>query len=444
MNKKILISLLTLTVFSNSYAITNTNKTPISDIVTKKWNDTMTEFNLTPKYHGFCFSDEKGNIKGPNPYRKVRLASTSKIVTTLMAIEKLGIDYEYTTKFYQDGDNIHIQGDLDPIISKRKLFFLLSQFNNLGITHIKNLTFDKNFHVFSKVEDIPMSELKPSADLTTKSLKDYFTTSEWNLLKKAYVDFINETPTEIVDELQIRKNLDEIELSVDSISQVDKNPLNEKTLVKYEMIAPVLAKYLKIMNIQSNNYIADQIFEKVGGEKAYQTYFKKLMNEKIPNFKNLRTDFEKDEADFSFYTGSGLNTTRSSQRVDNFASCALMIEMQKKLDQKLDAINREMQEIIAAPGVDIGTFKTRLNTPRLARSIVAKTGTLKHTSSLVGRVTTESGQIYFGMFHQMDGWKGNAKIVQNLMVSELLEQFGGPVKFKYEKEFFFPASAPLK
>lgn len=444
MNKKSLISLIALFVFSRGYALENISKASISNNISKKWNDTMAEFNLTPKYHGFCFSDEKGDIKGPNPYRKVRLASTTKIVTTLMAIEKLGIDYEYTTNFYQDGDNIHIQGDQDPIISKRKLFFLLSQFNNLGITHIKRLTFDKNFHVFSKVEDIPMSEIKPSSELTAKSLKDYFTTSEWNLLKKAYVDFIAETPNEIIEELQIRTNLDDLDLKIDSISQVDKNPLNEKKLVKYEMVAPILAKYLKIMNIQSNNYIADQVYEKIGGEKAYQIYFKKLMNDTIPDFKNLRTDFEKDEADFAFYTGSGLNTTRSGQRVDNFASCALMIEVQKKLDEKLSEINREMQEIIAAPGVDIGTFKTRLNTPRLARSIVAKTGTLKHTSSLVGRVSTQSGQIHFGIFHQMDGWKGNAKIVQNLMVSELLEQFGGPKKFEYEKEFFFPASAPLK
>lgn len=444
MKKKLSLAVLAMSVFSNTYATNSTNKNITSDLITKKWNDSMNEFNLTPKFHGFCFTDDKGEIKGPNPYRRVRLASTSKVITTLMAIEKLGIDYEYTTTFYHENSNIHIKGDLDPVISKRKLFFLISQLNNLGITKIKNLTFDKNFHVFSKVEDIPLSELKPSAELTTKSLKDFFTTVEWNLLKKAYAEFIATTPEEIIQELQIRTNLDEIELSVESISQVDKNPLNEKSIVKYEMVSPILAKYLKIMNIQSNNYMADQIFAKIGGEKVYQSYFKKLMDEKVPNFKSLRTDFEAKEPDFAFYTGSGLNTTRAGVRVDNFASCALMVEMQKKLDEKLDEINRHMQEIIAAPGVDQGTFKTRLNTPRLARSVVAKTGTLKHTSSLVGRVSTVSGPIYFGMFHQMDGWKGNAKIVQNLMVSELLEGYGGPKKFEYEKEFFFPASAPLK
>lgn len=416
----------------------------ISDQITNKWNEKMNEFNLTPKYHGFCFSDENGDVKGPNPYRKIRLASTTKVMTTLMAIEKLGPDYEYTTKFYHQGDDIHIEGDKDPIISKRKLFFLVSQLNNLGITKIRNLTFDKNFRVFSKVEDIPLSELKPSSDLTAKSLKDFFTTSEWQILKKSYQDFINSTPNEVIEELQIRRNLDEIELSVESISVVDKNPLSEKSIKTYEMISPIIAKYLKVMNIDSNNYIADQIFDKIGGEKVYSQYFTQLVKDKLPNIKDLREEFEAKDPNFAFYTGSGLNTTRNGERVDNFATCAMIVEAMKILDEKLDGINREMQEFIAAPGVDEGTFKNRLNTPRLAKSIIAKTGTLKHTSSLIGRVSTQKAPIYFGIFHQMDGWKGNAKIVQNFMVSEILEQFGGPKKFDYSKEFFFPASSPLK
>lgn len=436
MNKKLIKTILLYSLLSNTYAK--------SDAVTAKWNSSMEEFNLTPKFHGFCFTDESGNIKGPNPYRKVRLASTTKIVTTLMALEKLGLDYEYTTKFFHEKGNIHIAGDLDPVVSKRKLFFLISQLNNLGISKINNLTFDKNFISFTKVEDIPLSEVKPSAELTAKALKDFFTVSEWNILKQSYADFIKQTPSEIIEELQIRTSLDEIELSVNSIAVVDKNPLSVKSAKEYEMISPIIAKYLKIMNIDSNNFLADQIFEKVGGEKVYNAYFKKLMNEKIPNFKTLRQEFEKNDPDFAFYTGSGLNTTRNGERVDNFASCALMVEMQKKLDQKLDEVQRHMQEVVAVPGVDGGTFKSRLNSPRLAKSVLAKTGTLKHTSSLVGKVSTVSGEIYFGMFHQMDGWKGNAKIVQNLMVSEILEQFGGPKKFEYKKEFFFPASAPLK
>ncbi|EQC46139.1 D-Ala-D-Ala carboxypeptidase 3 (S13) domain protein [Bacteriovorax sp. Seq25_V] len=404
----------------------------------------MAEFNMTPKYHGFCYSAPNGDILGPNPHRRVRLASTSKLITTLMAIEKLGLDYEYTTSFYYDGENLHIKGDNDPVMSKRKLFFLISQLNNLGITKIKNLTFDKEFKVFSMVEDIAHSEKRPSIELTTKSLKDYFTVSEWNLLKTAYEKFITETPQEVIDELQIRTSLEDIQLSVDSISHVDKNPLKEENLKTYEMISPIIAKYLKIMNIDSNNYIADQVFDKIGGEKEYKKYIEKLVADKFGDYKSLREEFDKKEDNFAFYTGSGLNTTRNGQRVDNYATCAIMVELMKVLDEKLDSITREMQEVVAVPGVDGGTFKTRLNTPRLARSIVAKTGTLKHTSTLLGKVSAEQGDLFFGMFHQMAGWKGNAKIVQNMMVSELLDNYGGPKKFEYKKEFFFPASAPLK
>ncbi len=437
MKKKILKSTLLISILSSSY-------TMAADQVTETWNTKMAEFNMTPKYHGFCYSAPNGEILGPNPHRRVRLASTSKLITTLMAIEKLGIDYEYTTDFYFDGESIHIKGDSDPVMSKRKLFFLISQLNNLGIKKIKNLTFDQNFKIFSMVEDVAHSELKPSNELTIKSLKDYFTVGEWNLLKTAYIKFINETPKEIIDELQIRTDLDDIQLSVEAISNVDKNPLKEGDLKSYQMVSPIIAKYLKIMNIDSNNYIADQVFEKVGGEKEYKKYIDKMIADRFGDYKAQRQEFSKDEDSFAFYTGSGLNTTRKGQRVDNYATCAIMVELMKDLDTKLDSITRKMQEIIAVPGVDGGTFRSRLNTPKLARSIVAKTGTLKHTSTLLGKVSAEQGDIFFGMFHQMAGWKGNAKIVQNVMVTELLDNYGGPKKFDYKKEFFFPASTPLK
>ena len=294
------------------------------------------------------------------------------------------------------------------------------------------------------VEDVAHSELKPSNELTIKSLKDYFTVGEWNLLKTAYIKFIKETPKEIIDELQIRTDLDDIQLSVEAISNVDKNPLKEGDLKSYQMVSPIIAKYLKIMNIDSNNYIADQVFEKVGGEKEYKKYIDKMIADRFGDYKAQRQEFSKDEDSFAFYTGSGLNTTRKGQRVDNYATCAIMVELMKDLDTKLDSITRKMQEIIAVPGVDGGTFRSRLNTPKLARSIVAKTGTLKHTSTLLGKVSAEQGDIFFGMFHQMAGWKGNAKIVQNMMVTELLDNYGGPKKFDYKKEFFFPASTPLK
>lgn len=409
-----------------------------------KWNTLMTDFNMTPKYHGFCYLDPNGEVKGPNPHRRVRLASTSKIITALMAIEKLGPDYQYTTQFYWNGKDLHIKGDKDPVLSMRKLFFLISQLNNLGITKIEKLTFDGDFRIFSQVEKYAMSEFKPTKAQTKKSLTDYFTVSQWNIIAKLYSNFVATTPTEIIDELQIRKNLSDIKLEVGSIEAVKENPLKEADLKTYEMVSPIIAKYLKLMNVVSNNYIADQVFEKIGGKKAYHEYIQNFIKENFGDYTSLRKEFKDSEHSTYFYTGSGLNIGTGSNRVDNYSTCAIMVKLIKELDDKMTEMQRSIQEVVAVPGTDLGTFKKRLNSKRLANSIIAKTGTLMHTSSLAGKVSTQQGQVYFGMFHQMRGWKGHAKMVQNQMVSEIIDAYGGANKFEYKKEFFFPAAETLR
>jgi len=412
--------------------------------LTKRWNTLMGDFNMTPKYHGFCYMDPDGKIKGPNPHRRVRLASTSKVVTALLAVEKLSADFQYTTKFYWNGKDLHIKGDKDPVQSMRKLFFLISQLNNVGITKIEKLTFDKDFRIFSQVEKYAMSEFKPNIKQTKKSLKDYFTVSEWNIIAKLYKNFIASTPKDIIDNLQIRTEIDDIKLEVGSIEYSKDNPLKDSDLKTYEMLSPEIAKYLKVMNVVSNNYIADQVFEKVGGKKAYHDYIQNFIKDKFGDYTSYRKEFEKSEHSTYFYTGSGLNVGSGENRVDNYSTCAIMVSLIKELDDKMISMQRKIQEVVAAPGVDKGTFKKRLNSKRLANSILAKTGTLKHTSSLAGKVSTKEGGLYFGMFFQMRGWKGNAKIVQNQMVTDMIDAYGGPEKFDYKKEFFFPASETLR
>jgi len=76
--------------------------------------------------------------------------------------------------------------------------------------------------------------------------------------------------------------------------------------------------------------------------------------------------------------------------------------------------------------------------------MVAKTGTLMHTSSLTGILSTVKGKVTFGIFHQMTGAKGNAKIVQDKVVDKLFELNDGSVKFNYTPEFFFPAYEELR
>ncbi len=417
-----------------------------SALATPGWNKLMSDYNLDPQYHGFCFTDSKGAIKGSNPHMKVRLASVSKVITTLWAVDELKPDYSYKTKFYLKDKHLHIEGSKDPLFSNRKLFFLLSQLNNLGIEELDKITFSNDLKIFTNAEYYSGKIIKISKARSARNLKDYFHTPGWNRLKAAYKDFIKYTPKSVIEKLQIRSSLDDLKLTVKQVSFSAENPFKDdpSATKEYTHLSPEIAKYLKIMNIKSNNYIADQVFEKLGGETKFDKWVKTYTDKHFPDYKSYRKKFSKKEESIKLFTGSGLDDLRSAKRVDNFATCGIVVRLIEELKEKVEDYNKTIQQIVAVPGSDAGTFRKRLRSPRLKNTMVAKTGTLFHTSALAGMINGKDANHFFGIFHQLRGSKANAKMVQNKIVTKMVDDFGGPQKFDYNKEYFFPAKEILK
>jgi len=406
----------------------------------QSWAKLHRDFNLKADAHSFCAQVDGDEVTGTNPHKKVTIASVAKLVTSLFAIENLGVDYQFETKFYFDGKRLHISGSLDPVFSSRKLFFLLSQFHHLGIHELEEITFDKNVKVFTKAEGYTGEVTLVPSSRTAANLRDFWNTSGWNKLKVAYNDFIRQTSTQVIEDLQLVRDLDDLHLKV---GRVHAKEMNTQSLSGYSHLSPAIDTYLKYMNIVSNNYIADKIFDKLGGEKAFDAYFERIANEVSPGHLQSRTGYKRQERTIKMFTGSGLNTSRSGSRVDNYANCAIVIGLIKRLDMILEETGSAIQKVVAVPGRDGGTFRSRLRSERFKETMIAKTGTLYHTSALAGMINGKRGRTYFGMFHQMTGAKGNAKTVQNKMVEKVWESLGGAERFTYRKKTFFPAYAPL-
>ena len=283
-----------------------------------------------------------------------------------------------------------------------------------------------------------------------KNLFDFFHTPHWNILARNYSEFISETPSWILDKLNITSDIGELNVSVGKVefapqytSQIDKFGRG------YINLSPLITSYLKFLNITSNNFISDEIFNQLGGTKAFDQWISEFINTNFdsPSYRSLGDDFSQI---IRFYTGSGLPTQIDGKRVDNFATCELVVDLTRALNQLLEDNYREIWEVMAVPGVDRGTFASRLNSPRMRRTFVAKTGTLFHTSALAGMISNSSDftedaseQVYFGIFHQLEGPKGNAQMVQDEMLIALWESVDRPRSFEYKKEFFFPAYAPF-
>ena len=411
------------------------------------WEAILENYNLSPEHHSFCYTDEQGEVKGSNPHMKVRLASVSKLVTTYWAVEKLTPEYKYESQFYLKDKHLHIVGDKDPIFSKRKLFFLLSQLNNLGITELDKITFDENLKVFTNAEGYIGDSLTVTKSRTAANLKDFFHTPDWNRIKVAYNTFIKETPTEILSNLEIRESIEDLNLTVKEVRFLKENPFKDDENAKKSIhLSPKIVKYLKAMNIKSNNYVADEVFNKLGGEVEFDKFIGEKIETWFPNNDVDRKKFDKDSKTIKIFSGSGLPTYKSGVRNDNYATCAIIVKIIENLNGVMTDYQKSLEHIVAVAGSDIdtagptkSTIRNRFLSPKLKNVIMAKTGTLFHTSALAGKVSTKKGEHYFGVFHQMRAWKGHAKAAQDEVVQKLIADYGGGEKVEYNSEFFFPA-----
>jgi D-alanyl-D-alanine carboxypeptidase/D-alanyl-D-alanine-endopeptidase (penicillin-binding protein 4) len=388
-----------------------------NDQTDKIWNQQLKAQAIAAKDQSYCYTDEKGKAQGSNLDMRIRLASVSKLLTSLWAVEKLGVDYKYDTKLFIKGNNLHIQGSYDPYLGNEKMFYLISQLNELGYDKFDTITFDKNVVIYPDVA-YEVDEY-PTINATTmgRVLRNYFNTKAWSPdSKNEYANFFNLAKTG-----KFRKV---VNFEVQNVQMVDTNPFAGDDSVKVlTLSSPGLYKYLKQMNVKSNNYIAETVFRQNGG---------------VANFSKFLSDrFSLTADQIRFYSGSGLPTVIDGVRKDNYATCNVMLDLISELKGSIEKQGRTIEDLVAVPGSDGGTFRNRVFPSDFKNSFVAKTGTLMHTSTLAGAMNTQNGFSFFGVFNQSTDISGS-KIVQNAMVKSIMTEMGGPKTFNYEVEGFHP------
>lgn len=381
----------------------------------------LTVHKVTPKdQQSYCYTDEKGVVQGKNIDLNIRLASVTKLITTLWAIDELGPNHRYETKLFIKGNALHIQGSFDPFMSNEKMLFLVSQLNTLGYSHFDKITYDKKIQIFpnAQVHTDPYPLI--TRDSNARNLKQYFNTASWSKVFKAEYDRLASLAKKDRFLKSIEMSADTIEFSENNPLVVDASAIPEDVKV-LTLTSPQLYKYLKETNVKSNNYSSHTIFLDLGGVAKFEKYAAEKFN--------LTTEKIK------LWNGNGLPTLIAGVRKDNFASCAIMTELVHALKESIERQGKELEDVIAVPGNDGGTFANRLNSSDLKNTFVAKTGTLMHTSTLSGAMSTTKGFSFFGIFNQSTDIIGS-KNVQNGMVKSIFEEMEGPKVFDYRVEGF--------
>ena len=380
-----------------------------------KFAKLVKDYKINPaNKQAYCYTDGKGVLRGSNVNLRVNLASVSKLLTSYWAVEKKGINYTYDTKLFIKGKKLHIQGSYDPFMNNEKMFFLLSQLNAQGYTHFDKITYDKKIQLNPTAEKFYSEITEVTRAGNAANLRMYFNTGSWSSAFKAEYN-------RYASNAKSGRFLKTVKFSVDKVEFSLENPLGSGAKV-LTMTSPKLYKYLKETNVKSNNYTAHTIFQDLGGPARFQQF--------LANKFSLTTDKIK------LYGGSGLPTILSGKRYDNYATCAVMTDLISELKSSIERQSKKIADVVAVPGNDAGTFRNRLNSDEIKNTILAKTGTLKHTSTLAGAMNTQKGFSFFGVFNQSEKTESlniaNAKAVQNQMVKIIMDEMGGSKVFGYQ------------
>ncbi|MBT3586990.1 MAG: hypothetical protein HN509_18910 [Halobacteriovoraceae bacterium] len=362
------------------------------------WEKLIKEYKFDSSAQSFCLTDE--NTVGQNQAKKIRPASVTKLYVTYWALKKLGPNFRFKTKLTLSKNRLHIEGSGDTFFTTESIFYLISKINQIGINSLEKITLSKQLF-FNWKQD----RTKVSASLTK-----YLDTKNWSQTIKT--DFEN-VRTQL-EELQLPQTIPStLELAFSELSW-DETPIANPIWHGSFESSP-LKNHLKQMNIYSNNFMAQKLFDYLGGEEEF-AYF-------------MEEEFGTDQRIIHFYTGSGLG--------ENYTTCNLTLGLLKALDQLIFQDGLNLEDIISVPGTDLGTLRNRFKGPPYNKALVAKTGTLRHTSALAGYLFTPIGATPFGIFNHSYNTTG-ARELQNKFVPTLFKKIGSPEPFNYERQTYIP------
>lgn len=385
--------------------------------------------------NSFCYSTQESNdVIGVNEEVQVRLASTTKLLTTNWAIQKWGPDYRMTTLVEYDTatKEAFISNEMDPFFGRTRMFLLISELNKQGIYEFSKIRFSKDFMIFLNVEDkgYEHSEVMErkgiSAAKKAEVLKEMLDVSKWSAERRQYYTKVAASAKKIGIDMapvkELRFKVGDVEFNEVRAAAMVPNSQTKKIFVSK---GAAIKDYLKQINKFSMNYPADVMFLALGGATEFAKFMKQTYNA--------------DESQLKIAVGSGLYTTdkNGDNRFDGYATCDLMVTMIESMDKKMKSYGQDLSNIMMVGGQDQGTTYGLYAGTRMQGAVITKTGTLKNAITYAGELKTSKGPVYFGVFFQ-SGAMASARGARNKVVQKLFNDFGGPKPIKYSPLVFRP------
>jgi serine-type D-Ala-D-Ala carboxypeptidase/endopeptidase (penicillin-binding protein 4) len=333
-------------------------------------------------------------------------ASSVKLATALVALERLGPDHRFITSLWAvgkvDKTTGTLNGDLvvtgrDPSFHYEHAVMVARQLNNLGIRNVTgNLIvapgFTMNFDWASKHSGEELRETLDSARRSASAIRAWL--DERTLIGDK--ESLSTVPSVVIaGEVQVGS------------APPEATPL-------FSHASSKLVDVLKVLLCYSNNFMAERIGESVGGPQTISA--------------DIAEQFKISPDEIVLSSASGLGVNRVTPRA--------MMKILRGLNAELLKHKMTLSDILPVAGVDPGTLEERYTDPAARGSVIAKTGTLVRTdggaSALVGETKTKSGHVVLFVILNQRGSVLRFRQNQDQIVSSIQNTLGGPAPFDYK------------
>ena len=303
----------------------------------------------------------------------LRPASTMKLVTAITALDRLGVNYEYQTRFYYTGSvvdsvltgNLYCVGGFDPSLTADDVAVMAESIRQAGIRSIRgSIVADKQMkELLDYGEGWCWDDDNPMLIPLTIGRKDIFLPTMLRELERQGIDVRD---AKLVDNGTM--------------------PGGARHLSTYRhSIDTILNHMLK----ESDNFYAESMFYQTAasaGRRPAKASDVRMLTKQLIKRLGLGGN------PYKIADGSGLS-------LYNYVSAELLVRLLRYAYSKPDIFDHLLPALPTA-GVD-GTLKKRMTDGAARGNVMAKTGTLTGISSLAGYLTTASGrQLCFAIINQ--------------------------------------------
>lgn len=373
------------------------------------------------KLNSQCTQSLQSNaqIQAENGEASVILASVSKVFTSDWALTVLGPHHRFQTKAVltlagPESVDVHIVGSQDPFWGRQMTHFLIEQLNKRGIHHVHVLSFDENLLFrWSVIRDAGQDPQRPPMEEIVNALLTHI-----HHLNREYPQTREEAAKAGV------AMASKVDLQVDEVRFIPRQEFQSSSKQEILISSAELIRQLKQMNVTSNNQVADNLYNYLGGTEKFMAFVKA----------HLRGGPEQ----LQFVNGSGdallLGTDEEGHAIKmyNRSSCDFLLKTLQVLRRDLRVSHLDLQDLLPVAKSDPGsTFENRFDS--FESSLVGKTGTVDPAVNFVGLLSTEQGDLLFGLLLSTSGpadW-GKARDEERDQLSQWAMERGGVKAFIY-------------